>query len=564
MTTQIHAPEAATVPPMNARTGMRLAGWTAAVLAGLAAIGSSLWSALNNDVTYALGGMRTAGDGGVSVWDVFVARPLAYRLLLALLDAPLGHGASLSVQHAVIRGETYVLVAAVAAVLFLGLRRFLDTRPAAVAAVATGLALIVAPPWHFLEPDWVAALFAVLAVGAACAPRQVWAGALLGGFAAFLVIAVKLATVPITLLALLLVALLSRRRAGWATVAAAGFTVLWYVATKHFLPWEWTWLDDQANLVANSPIHHGVRWADIHRLLVAVGDVTVLSPVVAVAPAAATALIRRLAPGRPRLIGAAVAVVAAGLSLASAYGQGEFYMYHFAVVPVLAAGVWATAFALCRTARIPLVAGTALIAAASFVLLRRPPQWRLDHVTAVTVTYAVAALLFVVLLAAARPVRPLPTAAGAVVLTAALVLATLPNAPYAFSVYDYEIGNARPDGTGYPTLRARIGADTPVLYLAFGAVNYLLGNPTTCRYPSPQWLQRGQHFPRVRAYPSYADNVRCLTENPRAEYLVLQPLWFPEKKETPQVRALLTEQFDCSPAARIPAPKGIVVCPARH
>ena len=50
-------------------------------------------------MTYALGGIETAGRGGVSVWDVFVARPAAYRLLMVWLDLPVPDGASLVVAR---------------------------------------------------------------------------------------------------------------------------------------------------------------------------------------------------------------------------------------------------------------------------------------------------------------------------------------------------------------------------------------------------------------------------------------------------------------------------------
>jgi hypothetical protein len=111
----------------------------------------SFWSALNNDVTYALGGIETAGRGGVSVWDVFIARPIAYRLFMTLIDGPAG-------GEGITRLGAVLLAAGVAVVLFLGLRRAWNARVSVFVAAATGLALIVAPPWHFLEPDWVAAL----------------------------------------------------------------------------------------------------------------------------------------------------------------------------------------------------------------------------------------------------------------------------------------------------------------------------------------------------------------------------------------------------------------------
>jgi hypothetical protein len=62
--------------------GLRLACLVAVGL-GLA---FTLGSALNGDVTYALGGIDAAHKGGVSVWNVFVARPVMYRVLLVTLD----------------------------------------------------------------------------------------------------------------------------------------------------------------------------------------------------------------------------------------------------------------------------------------------------------------------------------------------------------------------------------------------------------------------------------------------------------------------------------------------
>src|SRR5690242_19660805 len=124
MTTQIHVLDHAAPRTGlgSRRSRLRPAGLIAAALAAVAAIGMSLWSALNNDVTYALGGIATAGRGGVSVWDVFIARPVAYRLLMALLDALVPDGASLSTAHLITHLGADLLAAGVAVVLFLGLR----------------------------------------------------------------------------------------------------------------------------------------------------------------------------------------------------------------------------------------------------------------------------------------------------------------------------------------------------------------------------------------------------------------------------------------------------------
>ncbi|MCU7726246.1 hypothetical protein ODJ79_21165 [Actinoplanes sp. KI2] len=535
----------------------------------LAAVVLAIRTNVNGDVTYALGGLETAGRGGVSVWDIFIARPVVYKLLIAALDGGrhlLVGDSSLPTADLVIRLETYVLIVGVAVVLLLGVRRVAGLPAAAGIATATGLALIVAPPWHFLEPDWVAPFCGVLAVGAALLPRRVWLGALLGGFATMLVVAVKLATFPVALLTLLVVALFDRRRAAWVALSAAVFVALWYVATMHFLPWEWTWLRDQANLVHGSPIHHGIRRSDLHKLFIALGDVAVLSPIVVLAPAAAVALIHRLPAGRSRSLGVAVALVAGLLSVLSGYAQGEFFAYHFAVVPILAAGVGGAAFALVPAVRWALALATAAVTALSLALLRLPAGWRHAHVGRVALAYALIGLGLAALtwFLAGRSVPALPWAFGVVALGVALLPPVLPGDPYAFGIYNYTVYN-RPSSNGELTdLGRRLGPDTPVLYLTFGTYNHALGNPTSCRYPSPQWLQRANSAARVRTFPSYQDNLRCLTDDGhRYRYLVMQPAWFDLARADAQVRTLIDQRFDCSAAARVPAPAALVVCPTR-
>ncbi|SNY23982.1 hypothetical protein [Paractinoplanes atraurantiacus] len=531
----------------------RTVGAALAVIAAGAAIAVASRPELNGDVRYVLGGLETAGRGGVSIWDVFVSRPLAYKLLMAAFagDAP-----------PLVRIKTYVAVAAVIAVLFLGVRRFAGRRAAAGIAGATGLALLVVPPWHFLEPDWTAAVAAVLAVGAACAPRPLWLGATLGGLAAMLVVAVKASTFPVALIALLVVFVLDRRRAAWTALSTVVWVGLWYVVSKHFLPWEWIWLSDLASLVHSKP--QRIYLGDLRLLRIAIGDAAVLSPVVVLAPAAAAALVQR-ETGRRRWVGAVVAVVALGISLAPAYGQSEFFNYHFASTVVLAAGLWGAAFALRPGFRLPLVATTVLVAAVSIVLLRQPASWRLAHAGPVIGAYEIAAIALAVAawFVAGRVRVSLPWPAGVIALCLAQIPAVLPGFPYVFSGYNYTIRVGPTPASPLAGLSERIGRDTPVLYLTYGTVNHSMGNPTTCRYPSPLWLQRGAFAPRMRLRPSYPDNMLCLTGSLDARYLIVQTAWFSIPKSAPDVQALIDERFDCSPAARIPSSPTLWVCPAR-
>ncbi|NMO55026.1 hypothetical protein HH310_28055 [Actinoplanes sp. TBRC 11911] len=543
----------------------------AAIIGGLIALAAIVFSArlnLNGDVTYALGGISTASEGGVSIWQIFIARPLTYKLLIGVIDdlqRIIVGNHSFALSHVLVRAETVLLIAAVTVVLFVGVRRFAGGRAAAGVSIAAGLALAVAPPWHFLEPDWVAALAGALAVGAALAPRRLWLGATLGGIAAMTVVAVKLATFPIALLALLMIFLFHRRRALWTAVATVVAVAAWYLVTKLTLPWELIWLSDQAQLVQSSPIHNGIRLDDIRHLLFSVGDMAVLSPFVWTAPAAAAVLIHRRPAGRERWIATGIAVVALGLSVAPAYGQGEFFQYHFAVVPVLAASVWGVAFAVCTSARIPLTVLTLLATGLSVALLRQPAAWRDAHPKDVTIAIVVFAILAAVVtwFFGRFTSVSVPWLAGLAVLCVALVQASVPGTPYAFSTFNYNIYAKIQTANPYQALSDRIGPDTPVLYLTFGTINEFIGNPTGCRYPSPQWLQRATYVDEVREFRSYDDNLRCLSQPSDAKYLVVQPSWFNIGKSTEQVRTLINQKFDCSPAARIPAPATLIVCPAR-
>jgi hypothetical protein len=552
---------------MNLERGgaARTAGAATAVLAAVAAMVVAGLANLNGDVRYALGTLETATRGGVNFWDIFVSRPLGYKIFMAALDEGrvlvVGETASDTTNY-VIRAETYLLVLAVVAVLFVGIRRVSGVPGAAGIAGATGLALIVAPPWHFLEPDWVAALAGALAVGAACAPRRWWVGALLAGPVAMLVVAVKASTFPIALIALLIIAVYDRRRAAWTLLSTAVLTGIWFYLVRHFEPWEWIWLGDLANLVHSAP--QRIYKDELIKLRDAIGDAAVLTPVLVLGPAAAVALIRRETGGR-RWFGAVIAVLAAGFSLAPAYGQGEFFNYHFASSVVLAAGTCGAAFALCPGFRMPLVVAALIATGASLVLLRQPAPWRLEHATTVVWTYEGAAVVLAVAawFFAGRTGIALPWFAGVVVLSAALLPPVLPGHPYSFSNYNYTVPVGRSSDAPLTEFGRQLGPDTPVLYLTYGTINHAMGNPTSCRYPSPLWLQRGAVLPRMRERQSYADNLRCLTEDSDARYLIIQNGWFNLPRSAPDVRALIDQRFDCSAAARIPAPPPLVVCPAR-
>lgn len=565
------------VTELTGREATRLRpGWVAlAVVPFLAALALAGRASLNGDVMYALGGMRAAGRGGVGVGDVFVARPYAYRLLLDGLDkvrALVTSDATSGLAEWTIRISMDVLVAGVGVLLYLGLRRYVARTTAALVAVVVTGSLIVAPPWHFLEPDWVGACIGVLVVGCTLWPRRAWLAVVLGSVAVWLTIAMKTATVTWALLGLLAVALLTWRRALGALVGGLALTVVWVAWMKLTHSWEWIWLQDQAKLVDSSPLHRGVRVADLAELAKSLVNVAVVSPIVVAAPVAAVLLVVRRRGARARWAAAGVLLVAAGLSVASAYGQGEWFMYHFAGTPVTAAAVWALALARPSRARIALLVTPVVASVVSLWAMAQPLVWRKDHLILIAVVLTVIAaggIVAAVLLDRGPVEQSSRGTSGAwavvagLVAAVSLVVAGSPRATYSFDAYDANIGVSYVHPDAYARMRAQIGPDTRVTYFAYGSLIYQLGNPTTCRYPSPQWLQRAGWWPRVRTFASYVDNARCLADDGGAKYLVWQPAWFSINRSAPAVQEYAA-RFDCSADGRVKgAPRGVVICPRK-
>lgn len=575
-------------PPIDRPAAARtpLGRWRLAALLALPTAGvllTSTWIGINFDIRYAVGGLRVAGAGGVgSFATIFVHRPLAYRALAALLDlgpstvfpgSPTGQWA-----EAVFRLEALALVALVAFAVGRGLRRYLAPRLAVAIAAGTGLALALAPNWTFLEPDWAGALCAVAAVGVALWPRRLWLGGLLGGFLLLVAVALKMATAAYLPLALGAIVFLDRRRAGATAGWAAGFVVAWVALTWRFEPTEWQWLHDMAALIPDSPLRVGLGRVEWGQFGVSAANLMIVSPVVLALPAAAVLLVRR-AP-RPWL--AALALLGALIcAVAPVLVQAEWFQYQWVAVPLLTAGLVGYVLADPRPDRLgPVGAGSmlgpvAVGGVASAVLLCAGPSWRADRLLPVAYAYLGLAVLGVLVAIVAgrrgsaveRRVRvPWPAlAALSAVATLGIGVANLPSAAYTFAGYESTVTNINlyqqtaARRQEFAAVRARIGANTPVLYLAFGDVGYLLGNPTHCRYPSPVWLQRSTFLPYVRGFASYRDNIACLSD-PDARYLVLQPTWFTIAGLAPALANRINQTFDCADPLRA---ADVEICPRR-
>lgn len=534
---------------------------------------------LNGDVHYVLGGLRTAELGGAGgAADIFVARPLAYRLLIDLLDGGRAlitdDGTSMLTQR-IIRAEAIVLVGLVGLLVYAGLRRHLRRNSAMLIAYAVGVTFAFAPPFHFLEPDWAGALAATAAVGAALAPRWTGLGVAAGGVLLWLAVAMKVATAPYALIAIGVIAVFAWRRAALAWAVAMALVVCWTFVTSAFMPWETMWLNDMIDLVHTSPLYHGLVWEDIELLTHGVVNAAVISPIVVLLPASLVVLIRSCRGPWRRLLATVASICAVALAVGPAYGQGEWFQYHFAGLPVLAAGCWAAALTVTRSALVRWILVLTALAAgvASVMLLPEPVAWRHEHYGDVAWSYVAAGFGCALVVAAVWTRSARPGGAkllGATAICLSAMVGGLPAGAFAFD--GFNAASINRNGTAgldsaraqYARLHAIIGKDTPVLYLTYGAENYLMGNPTACRYPSPQWLQRGTVWPYVRDFPSYHDNARCITEDTTARYLVVSESWFRLRLLEPRLRTPLLARFDCSPARQIRFGRPhIYVCPLR-
>jgi hypothetical protein len=554
----------------------RLPRWLPAfVLPTAAALGISAWIGINFDVRFAVGGMRAAAGTG-SFANIFVHRPLAYRALLAGMDAlpRTLYGADDSGPGAefLFRVEALVLVLAAAVLVWAGVRR---VRPelAGPVACAVGLAFALVPNWTFLEPDWVGALWAAAALGVALLPRRTWLGAVLGGILLLLAVATKVATAPYALLALGVLALWHLARAALTCAIMVLLVTGWALITWQLEPTEWQWLGDMAALIPTSPLHvglAGLNWAAFGQ---SAANLLVECPIVLALPTVLILLVTG-AERRWRALGLALGAVV--LAVLPVLAQGEWFLYQWVGLPVLVAGLAAATLPGQRAAVLVAVLGpVAAAGVASAILLSQSHAWRTAQFGPVVTAYLVALGVSVLATAIARIVaRPGAGPAGwlgcavlTVVGAIGVGVANVPGAAYTLAGYESTVTNANLDAqsdtrrTEFAALRKRLGANTPVLYFAFGDINYFLGNPTPCRYPSPVWLQRSTYLPYVREFASYRDNARCLV-HPDAKYLVVQPSWFTVSGLAPDLLAEVNQDFDC--ARPIDVGEGtLVVCPKR-
>jgi hypothetical protein len=544
---------------------------------------------LNGDIEYVLGGFEVRGGGVGAAVDTFVHRPLTYRLVMGGLDSAvrlLGLTPQSQVPYeTAVRAAACLLVAATAWVLFVGLRRRLGSLQAGAIAAASATALIAAPNWHFLQPEWVASLLVVAGVAAALAPRNGLVAAALSGALLIAAVGAKLATAPYALIGVGLILLLDRRRAAGSAIGGAVAGVLALLALLA-MPVERQWVIDMIALNPNSPMRAGFTTGDLRALAHSLGSVATTSPAVLLLPATAVLLTSTVHGWHDRAALVAIGLGCVLLAVSTVVVQGAYYLYHYSILPVLAAAVAAAAAArwLPRT---PLVGVAVAVALAlggvvGLWMLVHDATWRaatLERNLWLLIAVAGLATAGAALAVAAESRRPglkgpaLPAnrggrfAAGAAIalLASAALLPVLPLrsawslAPSVTAATGESwASGARKAHDTLADLSARIGRDAPVLYLAYGTVPYHMGNPTDCAYPSPVWL-----LTSTRSYvpdlPSFADNARCL-RTAEAEWLIEQPGWLDPTTLPAELQRLIADTYDCESAI---AAGSVRACPRR-
>ncbi|MFT4296624.1 MAG: hypothetical protein QM582_14550 [Micropruina sp.] len=523
-----------------------------------AALGTiaSLGYLVNGNIRYEVGVVRVSG---YSAAETFTHRPIVFRLLSAAQSwlpelassqaGPAGSWTRVWVFEAGFRLVAAGLAAAAASLLWLGLRRRTGSMAWAYALAVYAALVFTAPATG--EPDWMAALLAVAAVGAGLTMRPGFGGAIAGVLLALAAL-VKISTAPMAAAALLILWAIDHRRGWIATLATATagllgvgligwlapFEIGWLLDIRALQPDPWTW--ENATAAGHYLMNLAARW-----------------PVVTLLPAYFVGVRR----GEGRTACAGLVLTALGVVY-----QGQYFIYHGIGVAVLSAVLAVRTVARSRAGlRWPLL----VLSVWTLVLFVLPAAWRVEHWIALYLVtgcwaFGLAAGQW---LALRRPATR--SEAASTVWAAGLVLVSMLATQTPVSAESLTLKAAgRTSWAEGVALRGElehaeqihrlVGADTRVAYLAFGDTSYLLGNPTRCRYPSALFLQR-DGADRLVSAATRAESLGCLTD-PEARWLVWDRNWLHRKGAPDDLLATIDENWACESAAVV---GGYTLCPRR-
>ncbi|MFJ4782995.1 hypothetical protein [Streptomyces sp. NPDC088794] len=529
--------------------------WPLVALPSVAAVVYAvLTRRLTGDLQYALGALRTGGRAGYSPSEVFTHRPFFYRWFIAGLDRPTF--GTTTAREALIAAEGVLLAAAAAYALHSALLRRVTAREAALTAGAVGLALALAPRNDFLQAEWAAVVLTVVAVAAALGPTRPWPAALLAAPPLALAVLMKYSTATTAVIGVLLVYAVDRGRAARlalvAVLAAPALFGLSLLAGSH----EWQWVQDMPatnqSTLGRTAVHPLFL---LERSVDYLADRSVVSPVLLLAPGALLLVLTRVR-GRRRRTELALVALAVGLcALAAVFVQGNWFLYHGAPMPVLAAAAWGLAVGGARRSPPWFFGAVSLLYGALPVLYTAAPKG--DQRSYVLWALGLVALLAAVVDVARERGRTASRSSrrrSAVVVALAGVVCLAgcvwPGSPHLVSKGKVTMTSAeylreaRRTEKEADAIRAEMPADAPVLYLAFGNTAYYVDHPAQCRYPVATFLQRTRLIPDIIERPSYKENAACVDRDP-APYAVLDPAWFRPTKIATELWRRITAEYDC-------------------
>ncbi|MBV7699073.1 hypothetical protein KWI83_26690 [Streptomyces sp. TRM70350] len=535
--------------------------WAVVALPAAAAVAYAvLTRRLTGDLHYVLGALRTGEAAGYSPSEVFTHRPFFYRWFVAGLDG-LTFGGMIA-RETIMEAAGVLLAAAAAYALHSALLRRLTGREAALTAGATGLALALAPRTDFLQPEWAAVVLTVFGIAAVLGVDRPWPAALLGTLPMGLAVMMKYSTAATAAIGLLLVYVVDRGRAVRLGLLTAVGSIALFGLSLLAGSREWQWTEDMPQINQRALSRTGLDLPATFQTSVDwLADRALLSPVLLLLPGALLLVLARVR-GRRRLAELLLVAVTIGLgALAVVVVQGNWFSYHGAQLPVLAAALWGLAVGGARRSPPWLFGAVSLVYGVLPVLYTDIPAFLQRPAT-------LWALGFVALLAAgvdalveARRKRagrtgPRGVWAGAVIALAGVVClagAIWPGSPHRVldgkvvaTSAEYLRGMRNSEAVA-ERLDAEMPKDAPVLYLVFGDSAYYLDHPAQCRYPIATFLQRTRYIADVAELPSYKENADCV-DHDTAPYAVLDWRWFRPGSVDPALERRIFAVYDCPPA----------------
>ncbi|MDQ1068070.1 hypothetical protein [Streptomyces canus] len=532
-------------------TGRRSPQWwaAAAVPSAVAVVYTALTRGLTGDLHYVLAALRTGRAVGYSPSEVFTHRPYFYRWFVALLDR-LAFFGSTAVREATMNVAGVLLAIAAGYALYVALVRRVGAREAAVTAGATGLALTLAPRNDFLQPEWAAVVLTVFGAAAALGLRRPWPAALLAALPFGLAVMMKYSTAATAAIGVLLVYAVDRGRAVRvavlgvpAALALFGISVL---AGSH----EWQWTEDMPQINQSALSRTGIRPHFIlDRSLDFLADRAVASPVLLLLPGALLLVLTRVRGSLRRAELLAVAALIGLAAQAVVVVQGNWFLYHGAQMPVVAAVIWGVAVGGARRSPPWCFGAVSLLYGVAPVVYAQLPRGaqRSWEVGAAGLVALLAAVLDVVLEKRLRNRSAVLVALSGVVLLTASIW---PGSPHLVQYGKVTVTGAeylksqRRAAEDADRIRAELPAGAPVLYLAFGETAYDVGHPARCRYPIATFLQRTRYLPDVAELKSFKENADCVDHDP-APYAVLERPWFQPGRVDPELWRRVTAVYDC-------------------